>query len=428
MRTTHIAPISRLEMELDDIASDKSISHRCAIFALLCNKPSYIKNYLLGQDTLCTLHIAQQLGLQVEKANDGAMKFIPPHAIKEPDDVLDCGNAGTAIRLYTGLLSAQEGYFVLTGDPYLRVRPMQRVIKPLKDIGAQIIAREADTLAPLSIKGKQLHAFNYQSPIASAQVKSAMILAALGGDGLSRYSEPACSRDHTENMLKGMDAPITCTPKHIQIAPLSAPLTPLDINIPADPSSAFFFALAAAIIPQSKVLLKNILLNPTRIEAFEILKKMGTKIEYTITHQAYETIGDIYIEQKPLQAITITENIAWLIDELPALAIAMAMAQGKSSVKNAKELRVKESDRIHSTISNLAKMGIECQEYEDGYQIHGGELKPCVIDSFGDHRIAMSFAIAGLVCGAQIKDSDCIDVSFPNFLDILERITTIQNQ
>ncbi|PAF44461.1 3-phosphoshikimate 1-carboxyvinyltransferase [Helicobacter sp. 11S02596-1] len=442
MRQTQIHPAKRFDIQLDNIATDKSISHRCAMFSLLSDKPSRIQNYLLGEDTRNTLKIAQQLGLEVKKIDKNTMEFIPPNqglptpVFKEPGDILDCGNAGTAIRLYTGLLSAQKGYFVLTGDKYLKTRPMQRVIKPLKAIGAQIYARACDSLAPITIIGKKLQAFSYQSPIASAQVKSAMILAGLGADGISHFSEPALSRDHTENMLKGMGANIiksitkstANTPHSVAITPLSSPLDPIDIVIPSDPSSAFFFALAAAIIPGSKVLLKNVLLNPTRIEAFEILKKMGAKLEYRITDKDYETIGDIIVEQKPLRAITITENIAWLIDELPALAVAMAMATGKSEVRNAQELRVKESDRIHSVIVNLAKMGIVCEEYPDGYAITGGELKNATIESFGDHRIAMSFAIAGLVCGVEIKDSDCIDVSFPNFLDILTSLTKVENE
>ncbi|WP_095274069.1 3-phosphoshikimate 1-carboxyvinyltransferase [Helicobacter sp. 11S03491-1] len=428
MRTTHISPAKPFEIQLDHIAADKSISHRCAILSLLSDKPSYIQNYLLGEDTLHTLDIAKQLGLEVETLANNQMKFTPPKkGLQEPDNILDCGNSGTAIRLYTGLLSGQKGYFVLSGDIYLRSRPMQRVINPLEDIGAKIYARKENSLAPITIIGKKLKHFSYKSPISSAQVKSAMILAALNTNEISDYTEPALSRDHTENMLKGMGANIISAEEKIQISPLIHPLTPLNLCIPADPSSAFFFALAGAIIPNSKILLKNVLLNKTRIEAFEILKKMGTHIEYTTTNQDYESIGDIYVEQRPLQSIVIEKNISWLIDELPALSIAMAMAKGRSEVKNAQELRVKESDRIKAVIHNLIQMGIECQEYEDGYTIQGGELKPALIESFGDHRIAMSFAIAGLICGAKIKDSGCIDVSFPNFLKLLEKLTKIHN-
>lgn len=429
MRTTQIYPSKSFELELQNIASDKSISHRCAIFALLTNKSSLVTNYLLGEDTLNTLKIARQLGLQVEKMGENEMRLIPPkNGIQEPDDILDCGNAGTAIRLYTGLLSSQEGYFILTGDQYLKIRPMKRVIEPLKNIGAHIYARKQNSLAPITIIGQKLKGFDYKSPISSAQVKSAMILAALNTKEISYFSEPALSRDHTEKMLKGMGAKITNTNNHIQISPLEHPLEPLNINIPSDPSSAFFFAVAASIIPNSKVLLKNVLLNKTRIEAFRVLEKMGAKIEYSITTRDYEDIGDIYVEQKPLQGIVLEENIPWLIDEIPALSIAMAAAKGKSKIKNAHELRVKETDRIKAVISNLEKMGIRCEEFEDGYCIEGGELKFATLDSFGDHRIAMSFAIAGLINGSIINDSECIDVSFPNFLEILQKITKVKNQ
>lgn len=429
MRTTQIYPSKSFELELQNIASDKSISHRCAIFALLANKSSLVTNYLLGEDTLNTLKIAQQLGLQVEKIGKNQMRLIPPkNKIQEPSDVLDCGNAGTAIRLYTGLLSSQEGYFILTGDQYLKIRPMKRVIEPLKNIGAAIYARKQNSLAPLTIIGQKLKGFEYKSPISSAQVKSAMILAALNTKEISYFSEPTLSRDHTEKMLTGMGAKIANTNNHIQISPLEHPLEPLNINVPSDPSSAFFFAVAASIIPNSKVLLKNVLLNKTRIEAFRVLEKMGAKIEYSITTRDYEDIGDIYVEQRPLQGIILEENIPWLIDEIPALSIAMAAASGKSEIKNAHELRVKETDRIKAVISNLEKMGIRCEEFEDGYSIEGGELKSATLDSFGDHRIAMSFAIAGLINGSKINDSECIDVSFPNFLEILQKITKVKNQ
>lgn len=429
MRITQIYPSKSFELELQNIASDKSISHRCAIFALLTSKSSLVTNYLLGEDTLNTLKIAQQLGLQVEKIGENQMRFTPPkNRIQEPSDILDCGNAGTAIRLYTGLLSSQEGYFILTGDQYLKIRPMKRVIEPLKNIGANIYARKQNSLAPITIIGQKLNGFDYKSPISSAQVKSAMILAALNAKEVSHFSEPALSRDHTEKMLKGMGAKITNTDNDIQVSPLENPLEPLNINVPSDPSSAFFFAVAASIIPNSKVLLKNVLLNKTRIEAFRVLEKMGAKIEYSITTKDYEDIGDIYVEQRPLQAIILEENIPWLIDEIPALSIAMAVASGKSKIKNAHELRVKETDRIKAVISNLEKMGIECEEFEDGYSIKGGELKFATLDSFGDHRIAMSFAIAGLINGSKINDSECIDVSFPNFLEILQKITKVKNQ
>jgi 3-phosphoshikimate 1-carboxyvinyltransferase len=413
-----------------DIAPDKSISHRCAIFSLLSNKTSTIKNFLRAEDTLNSLHIAKLLGAEI-KDDKNEIQITPPKKLQEPFDILDCGNAGTAIRLYCGLLSSVEGSFVLSGDKYLRNRPMNRVTKPLKQIGAKIDGREFGNKAPLHIRGNKLKAFKYKSPIDSAQVKSAMILAALNADDKSYYKENFLSRDHTERMLKGMGAEIKTInldgESWIEITPLKKPLKPLNLTVPADPSSGFFFAVAAAIIKDAKVTIKNISLNPTRIEAYKILQKMGANIKFILKEDIFEPIGDIEIKYNgKLNAVKINSNIAWLIDELPALSIAMATANGVSEVKNAKELRVKESDRITSVVSNLQKCGIECEEFEDGYKIKGGNFKKATINSYGDHRVAMSFAIAGLLCEMEIEDIECIDTSFPNFFDILNKITRVK--
>jgi 3-phosphoshikimate 1-carboxyvinyltransferase len=409
---------------IDNIASDKSISHRCAIFSLLSNKPSIIKNYLQAEDTLNSLKIAQKLGATIENDKETII-ITPPKKLIEPDDVLDCGNAGTGIRLYAGLLSGIEGSFVLTGDKYLRNRPMKRVVKPLQSIGAKIDGRQNGTLSPIHIRGNKLKSFKYHSPIDSAQVKSALILAGLQSDKQSFYKENLLSRDHTERMLNGMGAKIiTQKDSWITINPLKGPLQPLNITVPSDPSSAFFFAVAAAIIPKSKITLKNLTLNPTRIEAYKVLEQMGAKITYIQKENIYEPIGDIIVEYCELNGVTVDKNIAWLIDELPALSIAMSMANGKSLVKNAQELRVKESDRIKSVIENLKLCGVKCVEYKDGYLIEGrATLKKAIINSKGDHRIAMSFAIAGLLCDMDIEDTACIDTSFPNFMEILNKLT-----
>ncbi len=407
---------------ISNIASDKSISHRCAMFSLLSDQPSIIKNYLRGEDTMDSLKIAQKLGAKIE--DDGEIITItPPKNLTEPDDILDCGNAGTGMRLYTGLLSGIDGSFVLTGDKYLRNRPMNRVVVPLKSVGAKIDGRENGNKAPLHIRGSKLKSFKYHSPIDSAQVKSALILAAIQGEDISYYKENLLSRDHTERMLNGMGANIT-TQKDgwIKIQPLKGKLKPLNITVPTDPSSAFFFAVAASIVPNSKVVLKNVTLNPTRIEAYKILEKMGAKIEYIKYEDIYEPIGDIVVQYNSLKAITVEKNIAWLIDELPALAIAMSIADGTSVVKNAKELRVKESNRITSVVENLKLCGIKCSEVEDGYTIEGGVLQSATINSYGDHRIAMSFAIAGLLSNMDIEDTACIDTSFPNFIELLDNL------
>jgi len=417
----------------EDIAPDKSISHRCAMFSLLSDKPSKISNFLLGEDTLNSLNIAQQLGATI-KRDGGEVEITPPTKLGEPTDVLDCGNAGTGMRLYAGLLAGTSGSFVLTGDKYLRHRPMNRVVQPLRSIGAQIDGREEGNLAPLCIRGSRLVPFRYQSPIDSAQIKSALILAGLHATGTSYYKESLLSRDHTERMLSGMGANVKkIEDEHsgkygwIEIEPLSKPLGPLEMRVPADPSSGFFFAVAAAITPDAKVVIKNVTLNPTRIGAYKALESMGATIEYIQKENLYEPIGDIAVSYNgQLNAITVESNIAWLIDELPALSIAMAVAKGTSEVKNAKELRVKESDRISSVVSGLNACGIETLEVEDGYSVIGGEIKSATINSHGDHRIAMSFAVAGLLEGMTIEDVACIDTSFPNFFDILSQVTEIQ--
>ena len=343
-------------------------------------------------------------------------------------EILDCGNSGTGIRLFCGLLSSANGHFILTGDKYLRSRPMKRVAEPLRNIGASIDGRENGNKAPLHIRGGKLDSFKYHSPIDSAQIKSALILAAIQSDEKSFYKEDLLSRDHTERMLNGMGASITTNKDGwIEINPLEGKLKPLNITVPTDPSSAFFFAVAAAIVPNSKVTLKNVTLNPTRIEAYKVLEQMGAKVEFLKTEDVYEPIGDIVVAHNELNGVTVDKNIAWLIDELPALSIAMSIANGKSAVKNAEELRVKESDRISAVVNNLKLCGVEYSEFDDGYEINGNStLNKATINSHGDHRIAMSFIIAGLRCGMKVTDLDCINTSFPNFFELLEKITKVE--
>lgn len=415
-------------LEIDSIAPDKSISHRVAMFSLLSDKPSKIRNFLLAEDTLNTLKIVSKLGAKVIK--NGSDITIIPKNHQEPDDVLDCGNSGTGIRLFCGLLAGMDGFFVLSGDKYLRRRPMKRVTMPLKEIGAKIDGRDEANLAPLAIRGSKLKSFNFKSKIASAQVKSALILAGLRANGYSIYKEPELSRDHTERILKGMGARLDTQIEEdgykVTIYPLKEPLNPLNIKVPSDPSSGFFFAVAAAIVPDSKVVLKNITLNPTRVEAYKVLKRMGAKVEFIEKESIYEPIGDIVVEYSKLRGVEIFENISWLIDEIPALSIAMALADGKSVVRNAKELRVKESDRIKSIVENLKKCKIDIEEFDDGFEINGGQLHESIIDSYGDHRIAMSFLIAGLRSNMVVEDVECIDTSFPNFVEILRKIAEVE--
>ena len=408
----------------DAIAPDKSISHRCAMFAVLAEGESRIENFLRAEDTLNTLKIVGHLGADI--VDDGNVITIRSNGIQESSEILDCGNSGTGMRLFCGLLSSAEGHFILSGDEYLKRRPMKRVTQPLRSIGAQLDGRKNGDLAPLSIRGASLKAFDYTSPIASAQVKSAMMLAALRSDGVCTFKEPELSRDHTERMLRGMGARVEVDGLETKIWPLEQPLKPLVIRVPADPSSAFFFAVAAAITPDSSVVIEGVTLNPTRIEAFKVLEKMGADITYTLSDETYEPVGVIRVQYAPLKAVVVEENISWLIDELPALSIAMACAEGKSIIKNAEELRVKESDRIKTVVDNLNLCSIETEEYPDGYAVVGGELKPAVVNSYGDHRIAMSFLIAGLRCGMEVEDIECINTSFPNFFELLSQCGAVE--
>nr|WP_238410155.1 3-phosphoshikimate 1-carboxyvinyltransferase [Helicobacter pylori] len=399
---------------------------------MLAQKPCFVRNFLMGEDCLSSLEIAQNLGAKVENTAKNSFKITPPTTIKEPNKILNCNNSGTSMRLYSGLLSAQKGLFVLSGDNSLNSRPMKRIIEPLKAFGARILGREDNHFAPLVILGSSLKACDYESPIASAQVKSTFILSALQAQGVSVYKESELSRNHTEIMLKSLGAKIHNQDGVLTISPLEKPLEAFDFKIANDPSSAFFFALACAITPKSRLLLKNVLLNPTRIEAFEVLKKMGASIEYAIQSKDLEIIGDIYIEHAPLKAIAINQNIASLIDEIPALSIAMLFAKGKSMVKNAKDLRSKESDRIKAVVSNLKALGIECEEFEDGFYIEGledisplkqrfSQKKPPLIKSFNDHRIAMSFAVLTLALPLEIDNLECANISFPQFKRLLNQ-------
>ena len=424
MKSVVVSPAKKFSVKITTIASDKSISHRSVMFAMLADGVSEIENFLRAEDTLNSLEIVKNLGAKVE--DDGKIIKISSSGIKEPFEVLDCGNSGTGIRLFCGLLSSADGHFVLTGDKYLRRRPMKRVTEPLRTIGAKIDGREDGNLGPLAIRGASLKAFSYESKIASAQVKSCMILAALNADGVCQYREPELSRDHTERMLQGMGATLKVEGLTTTIEPLKKLLSPLKIRVPADPSSAFFFAVAAAITPDSDVVLEGVTLNPTRIEAFKALERMGANISYELTDNKYEPVGNIYVKYAPLHGIVVENNISWLIDELPALSIAMACADGESIVKNAKELRVKESDRISTVVNGLRDCSIEVDEYEDGYKISGGILTKATVNSDGDHRIAMSFIIAGLRCGMEVSDLECINTSFPNFFELLQQITDME--
>ncbi len=413
-------------LEIKDIPSDKSISHRCAILSTLSDDTSIIENYLEAEDTVCSLDIIKKLGSKVIREGNRLM-LIPSSKKMDYENIeFYCGNSGTTMRIFSGLLAGllakNDGSFSLSGDKYLMKRPMDRIVNPLKEIGCDIEAQVDNKYPPVIIKSAKIKSFDIKGSIASAQVKSALILAGLQADGVSYYEENIKTRNHTENMLIDMGASITSENNKITIHPMTKPLKPLNVIVPSDPSSAFFFAVIACIKPDSSVVLKNVSLNETRIEGFKVLEKMGANITYENISSTKEATGDIHISSSTLNGVVVENNIAWLIDEIPALAIAFIFAKGKSVVKNAKELRVKECDRIMAVVNNLTSLDVNVKEFDDGFEVIGGEFRSGEISSYGDHRIAMSFIILGLIKDIDIDETDCINTSFPNFFELIERL------
>ena len=407
------------------IPSDKSISHRAAIFSLLCDKPLNIKNFSKGEDCHSSLRIIQQLGAKIEFLSEQEIIITPPKEIQEPKEELYCGNSGTTMRFMSGLLAGQKFNSTLTGDESLSKRPMKRVIKPLSDMGGKIESN--DFKAPLKIFGQNLQGINYNSPLASAQVKSCLLLAGLFADGETTVTEPYVSRNHSELMLKYLDADISWNKTTVKIR--KSKLKSKDIEIPGDISSAAFFLAAGAIIPNSNIKIKNVGLNPTRTGIIEVLEKMGANLKIENEKEKNgEKTGDIIISPSNLKGITIEgEIIPKLIDEIPVIAVLATQAEGKTVIKNAQDLRNKESDRIKVMVDGLKLIGANIKETPDGMIIMGKiPLKGGVkIDSFHDHRIAMSFYIAGLLCEKPLTISgfEWVKISFPEFEDLIGKIS-----
>lgn len=409
-----------------EVGADKSISHRAVIFSALAKGESVIENFLLAQDTISTCNCIRELGIDIKQDNNKLIiKGKGLDGFTKPTRVLDCGNSGTTMRLLTGLLSAQNFTSVLTGDSSLNKRPMQRIIDPLSKMGAEIQA--TGIYAPLTIIGTTLQGITYTSPIASAQVKSAILLAGLNATGATTVIEPQKSRDHTERMLSAMGADIKQDGLKVTIFP-GQELNPQHMIIPNDISSAAFFIVAASIIPGAEVLIKNVGINETRAGIIEVLTKMGANIKKeNQTIVSGELVADLVIKGSSLNSIVIEGDIIpSLIDEIPILAVAMAVANGTSKVKDAAELRVKETDRIKAMCSELSKMGVNISETEDGFVVEGNydAIKGVEVDSFGDHRIAMSLAVAGLIAQGETKinDAQVVDISFPEFWSKIEEL------
>ena len=407
------------------VPADKSISHRAAIFGALTKNKISVTNFSSGADCKSTLNVLRQLGIEIEYSSENNI-IISGKEFKESSDILDAGNSGTTIRLMSGILAGSNFYSVLAGDKSLRSRPMARVINPLKTMGAKIFARENDTKAPITIIGSKLTGISFDSPIASAQVKSAILLAGMSADGMTSVTEPFKSRDHTERLLKYLNADITVDKNTISIKKTA--LMPKDISIPGDISSAAFFLVAGAIIPDSEITVQDVGLNPTRTGIIDVLKTMGAEI--TILNERIkcgEEVGDIKICYSSLKGILIDrEIIPRVIDELPIIAVAATQAEGTTIVKGAEDLRHKESDRIKAVYTELKKLGANIQETEDGFIVHGkSKLKGnCTLECYHDHRIAMSGYIAGLIADnpIQINEFDWVNISFPEFTSTIENL------
>lgn len=410
------------------VPGDKSISHRSLILGSIAQGETRIYNFLDSLDCLKTLECMQALGAEIDLGKDNFIKIKGKglYGLQEPKDMLDVGNSGTTIRLLTGLLSGQNFYSVLNGDNSIRRRPMKRVVEPLRLMGADIWGRKDGQFAPLSVRGNKLNPLHYTLPVASAQVKTALLLAGLYAAGETVIKEPLTTRDHTERMLKVMQADIKISSPEVKIKG-GKELKSTEIFIPGDISSAAYFIAAASILRDSQILIKHVGVNPTRTGIIKILKMMGAKINilnYQI--KSNEPQADLKIEYSELKGIEIRkEEVPLLIDELPLIAVVATQAQGKTVVSGAKELRVKETDRIKATVNELKKMGADIEEKDDGFIVTGpSRLKEAVCESYNDHRIAMSLAVAALLAEGKtvIKNSECIDISFPGFEKTLQNM------
>lgn len=409
------------------VSADKSISHRALIFSALAEGESTVQNYLQAQDTMSTCRCLRQLGVEIKAEQSGLIvRGTGWQGLREADEVLDCGNSGTTMRLLAGLLAGRSFLSVLSGDASLRQRPMRRVMEPLQRMGATILGRH-NGLAPLAVKGGNLVGIEYPLPVASAQLKTALLLAGLQAQGETVLWEPEPSRDHSERMLSAMGAELQSKTDVITLKP-GRPLQPQNFQVPGDISSAAFFIVAATIVPGSELLIRGVGINPTRDGVLEVMKTMGADI--TIENHrlaAGEPIADLLIRSAPLHgAVVDGKMMPRLVDEIPVLAVAMAVAEGPSRIEGAGELRVKESDRLAAICSQLNRMGASIEEMPEGLIIEGqpGSLKGNCVNSYGDHRIAMSLAIAALVARGEtsLVQAEVVDVSFPEFFELLNHL------
>ncbi len=420
------------------VPGDKSVTHRAIILTALAEGLSTLSSYCRGEDCLNTMRAFQALGIRIDETPDQ----LTVHGkgfwgLTEPNGPIDCGNSGTGIRLLTGLLAGQDFFTVLTGDESIRRRPMGRVVKPLREMGAMIAGRKGGELAPLAISGNRLHGVEYTSPVASAQIKSSLLLAGLFAEGTTRFTEPRLSRDHTERMFQFLGIPLTRDGGTVVLQGRpSVGWAGTVMVVPGDFSAAAFFIVGATIIPGSDITIRNVGMNPTRTGLIDVMNNMGANIHLlSQREETGEPVADLRVTSAPLRGMTIgADLIPQTIDEFPILCVAAAVAQGETVITGAEELRVKESDRIATMSAELRAMGAQITEKPDGMVIQGlgqagrngrltGTLKG---HSHGDHRVAMSLAMGGLTASTStaVADTGCIDTSFPNFERTLATLLT----
>ena len=409
------------------IPGDKSISHRAVMFGSLAEGTTEVTNFLQGADCLSTISCFRKLGIEIENTSQRILihgKGL--HGLTEPSDTLDTGNSGTTTRLISGILAGQRFTTILNGDASIQTRPMKRIITPLSMMGADITSLKGNDCAPLRICGGQLHGITYKSPVASAQVKSCVLLAGLYADAPTSVTEPILSRNHTELMLAGFGAHVASSGTTATIEP-EPDLNGMKIEVPGDISSAAYFLAAGLMIPNSEILIKNVGINPTRDGILRVAKEMGGDI--TILNEKTsggEPTCDLLVRSSSLKGVTIGgEIIPTLIDEIPMIAVMACFAEGITTIKDAQELKVKESNRIDTVVTNLKAMGAHIEATDDGMIIEGGyPLHGAVIDSHLDHRIAMSFAIGALGADGEtrIEGAECVKISYPEFYQTLEKL------
>ena len=409
------------------IPGDKSISHRAVMFGALADGTTRVTNFLQGADCLSTISCFRKLGIDIENTQEEIrIHGKGLHGLTAPTEILDTGNSGTTTRLISGILAGQNFTTTLTGDASIQSRPMGRIIKPLSMMGATVESLKGNQCAPLQIQGHPLTAIHYQSPIASAQVKSCVLLAGLYADGITSVTEPYLSRNHTELMLSHFGARVTSEGTTASISPDSE-LHGLDISVPGDISSAAYFIVAALLVPGSEVMIKDVGINPTRDGILRVCKAMGADITLLNKRTAAgEPVADLLVRHSELHGTVIEgELIPTLIDEIPVLAVLAAYANGTTVIRNAEELKVKESNRLDIMVNSLGAMGCDIEGTDDGRIIRGGKpLHHASIDSHLDHRIAMSFAVAGLASegGVEVLRADCVDISYPEFYADLNKL------